>query len=349
MSRSARRRAASLGGPIAVATLALTAVLGVQSAACRVQVSLGTPADGGDRPFVPSEAGPCPTTEANAAITTLDPALGELRALAARDGVVVGAFARADGGSLVLLSGASRDAAPVEIARIGPDPVALAFDGEHAFVACQASARIDRVHVKPAAGDAVVEPPVALSLQPSVTSVAVDVTGRAFWTRPLDDAVLGWGFDGGAPSAVAIVARARSIAIRDATLYVAGSRALYELTPDDAAPKKIADVCTEGSLAVDGDAVVCIDDGVLRRIDRSTRAVTSLADGLGGVRDVVAARGRAFFRREGAHDAAIDAVPIDGIGGPITVARTRQSPAALATDACSLYYLDANVLRRHAL
>lgn len=305
--------------------------------ACRVDVSLGAPVDAGSSPFVPTDAGTCTATEPDSMLTTLDPNFGELRALAAHAGVLVAAFARDDGAGSVALS---TGGAFVELARVGADPVSIAYDGAHAYVACQASAQVYRVR----AGDAAVA-----TLQTAVTSIAIGAAGRAFWTRPADDAVYAWSFAAGAPMLLATVARAQSIAERDGALYIAGSHSLSVLADGAVAPVKLADACGAGPLAIEGGAVLCVEDGTLRRVDLHSGAVSSLASGIGQNQIVVAARGRAFYRSERIADASIEAVPLDGVGGPTIVERVHRGPTAIATDGCGLYFLDGTTIRRRAL
>jgi hypothetical protein len=161
--------------------------------------------------------------------------------------------------------------------------------------------------------------------------------------------VVSWDFAGGAPAVVAVVPRAQSILERDGTLFIAGDHALFALRPGEAAPVKLASVCGPGSLAFDGDAIFCIDDGTLRRIDAATGSVLAIAGGIRGARDVVVARGRAFFRAEGADGATLEAVPVDGVGGPTTIEAVGPGGSAIATDGCGLYYSAGTSLNRRAL
>lgn len=315
--------------------LALTLVA---IAGCHANVSLGGPLDG-QKPAQSETPRSCPASDEDSVVATIDPALGELRAIAARDGRVVAAFAGHDGGGIVAVA-TSTGRAFAELARINAAPTALAFDGTHAYVAGEESDAVYRVR----AGQV-----VAATSQSRVSSITVGASGRAFWSRPSDDAVVSWDFGDGAPELMAMVPRAHSLAERDGTLYITGAGGLAALGPTDAAPARLASVCGLAPLAVDRDAVFCLEAGALHRVGPETRATAVLASGIRGAKDIVAARGRVFFRSETSEGAAIEAVPADGIGGPSIVASIGAGPSALASDGCSLYYSGGGALNRHSL
>lgn len=304
-------------------------------AGCRTKVSLGTPdSDGGT--IATPDARTCPAMETDGVIAWLEPAIGELRALAAHAGLVVAAFARPDGSGMVARAS---EGSLVEIAEVGGDPVAVAFDGTNIYVACRASARVDRLR------DGEV---VSARSQAGVSSIAIGVGGRALWTRPADGEIVSWAVDAERPGIIATFPRAQSIAEHDGTIYFAGLHRLARLGPGEVAPTKIADVCGPGAIAVEGDFVYCLDDGVLQRINVGTRVIEPLVDGIEGATDVLVARGRAFFRRHGPERSTLEAVPTDGIGGR-TLVDVVQGAAPMATDGCSLYYSDGSAIHHRSL
>ena len=306
---------------------------------CRVNVSLGVPEDVA-QPSADASIAICPTTASDIEITA-DPALGQLRALAAASGRVVGAFSRPDGAGVVAWA-SSTGGAFTEVARIGADPVAIAFDGVHAYVACAASAAVHRAGVDGG-------PSAVATSQSAVSSVAVVSGGRAFWTRPVDDALVAWDFGEGGPVAVGVVPRAQAVVALNGSIYIAGDHRLYRLGPSDVVPTMLSPVCGGGALAASGDAIYCIDGGTLHRIDPQTGGHFALAGGIRGGRDVVTARGRVFFRAEGTSGATVEAVPIDGVGGPTIIAATELGSSALATDGCGLFYSIGSAVNRRAL
>lgn len=305
--------------------------------ACRAEVSLGAP-DAGPK----ADAGvpfTCAASPERVVVASLAGA-GELRAMAVHRGIVYGAFVRPDG---AVLAAALASGGPFsDLAHVGADPVAVAADDDHAYVACAGTGEVFRV------GDGTVD---VAEAQPGVSSVAVDERGVAYWTLPLADQVVAWDFGAKPPQVAAVFPRAQTITAGDRAMIVAGQHALGVLPRDAAAPRRLADRCGPGAVAVVPGAILCIDDDVLVRVDPQSGAVVPLALGQDGARDVAAARGRAFYRVRASTPsrAAMMSIPLDGIGGAGIVEAVDAAPAVFATDGCALYYVSGGNLVRRAL
>lgn len=307
---------------------------------CTRDVSLGDPI--GTTTTTPDV--PCADASTYAPSLAFDASFGELRALAASRefGSIAGIFTRADASGTLAVALTARSGRGVfeEVARIGGDPIALAFDGIHAWVSLRATGQVVRVRVS----DGVV---TAADNQSGATSIALakrDGASAAFWTRPQDDAVMTWSFDAGNPAStptrVATLSRARWVTSDGDVLYLGNDQTVSALASTDLQPRPIAVACAGGTpLFYDRNSLFCVDGARLTRVDVATGAVSTVASGLRNAKSVVAARGRAFFRTEGQDGATIQGVPIDGVGGPSTVdVVPLQTPSVLATDGCGLYY-----------
>ncbi len=332
-----RRALAALALPVGLALVV----------ACRSEISLGTPdagpvgPDSGPTPVPPR----CPGIPSRAVVADADPALGELRGVAARGDVLYALLARAGSNEGVLARVATSGGTLTELARVGSDPAGLAIspDGAYVFVAARGSSQIFRVDRN---GTATV-----VSAGGAPSSVIADDEAGAFWSVPVNDAVLRWDFVTPPPQAVATSARAASLARANRVLYIAGDRAIRAFTPGlDAAPRQLAAHCDDGAPAIAGSLAYCVEAEAITRVDLATGDATIMAAAQPGATNVVVAAGRVLWRaRPSDRQTLVMALPLDGIGGATVFESSGPGALIMAANGCDLYFSAGRAIVRRGL